>query len=232
MAYGGQAITFSELVSGTIGVVGRNLRLVGLFALGVGLANAGASTLLGEGGGSLVQLLIGLAAGYFLLIAFLRAEGFAPREGPIGNFGGYLGAMVLSGLATIFGFVFLILPGLIFMSRWSIAGALAVRENIGGTDAMRQSWEATRNSQWSLVGFYVVLFLVLVMFGGLAGGLVGASVAVGMGPQGFTGGLGAFLVVAVTNVASQAATACGTAVVMAILHRLSPSEEGLGEVFA
>ena len=56
----------------------------------------------------------------------------------------YIGISILSGLAIILGVVALIVPGLILSARWSPVYGYALGEGQGVTDAMSESWEATR----------------------------------------------------------------------------------------
>lgn len=214
-------VTFAEIFSGMVDVVTRNIRLVGLYAVATGIG----ATVLEKGlssDGILIEMVANVAATYFLTLYLLRAERLAgPRSG---NFGGYFGASLLSGLGMLFGFLLFVIPGLILLSRWSIASAIAITENVGATEAMRQSWEATRRSQWSIVGFYAVGFIGLIIVVGGAGGLQALG-ALGTGPVSLAGET-------VVNIITQAGSAAFDAAMVVILLKLRPADNILTDVFA
>ena len=228
MAYaddGGLRITFSDLFDGTFELIGRHIRAVALYAVAVGVPAAAISWLGSEGLGNAVELGAGLVAGFFLLEHVLGAEGLLAGGGRTRNILGYAGASILIGIGVIFGLLFFIVPGLLLWARWSLANGLIVADGAPAMEAMRESWGRTRASQWSIVGFYAVMFLIFAVLGGVIGAVAGFGIGV-------SGDGAAPLGLLVTSLVSQAASACGMMSVPVLLRHLRPGGEGLDDVFA
>jgi hypothetical protein len=110
------------------------------------------------------QIAIGVVFAYLLLDAALRKTGLQSREGgqvllP------YVGLYILMVLGVIFGLILIILPGLIFMARWSIAQPLLVGRGTGVMAAFGESWERTRGNEFPILAaaFAVILPLGATM---------------------------------------------------------------------
>ncbi|MCX5924258.1 MAG: YciC family protein [Candidatus Dependentiae bacterium] len=67
-------------------------------------------------------------------------------------------ATVLTVLAVLFGLVLLIIPGIIFLVRFSLAPFIIIDERCGAMEAMSKSWKLTKNN-------LAVLFPVIVWTG-------------------------------------------------------------------
>lgn len=107
---------------------------------------------------ALAQMVIGAILTYFLLDAALRRTGLHSREGgqlilP------YLGLYALAALGVVVGLILLILPGLVFAARWSIAQPLLVGRGAGVMDALGESWQRTKGNE---VQILVAAFAVLL----------------------------------------------------------------------
>jgi hypothetical protein len=124
-----------------IGTASRLVRdhVVALLAYIVPLTVVGAGLDMLPTGGSAIANLGSFIAGYFLYEHLLRREGLLAPNRTGRSFWPYLGVAILTGLATMLGFVLLIVPGLILMARWSIASALVVAEGRSTTEAMAAS---------------------------------------------------------------------------------------------
>lgn len=72
----------------------------------------------------------------------------------------YVGANILVTLLTAVGFILLIIPGIIVALRYSLISYYIVDKNQGVTEAMRSSWEATRDSTWNLFLLYLVFGVI------------------------------------------------------------------------
>lgn len=191
--------------------------IVPLTLLGTGLDTAG-------GSGTLLANIVIFIAGYFLYEHLLRKEGLMSESRTGRSFGAYLGVSILAGLATIVGLVLLIVPGLIFMARWSIATGIVVAEGRSVTAAMRASWVATRASQWTIVLLYVTVGLVIFV----------PSMVLGIGVEFFTAGgradaLGSAFV---TNLFAQILSAVGFVIGVAIMQGVYTGTDELESVFA
>ncbi len=63
-----------------------------------------------------------------------------------GELGTIFGVMMLNGLATFVGLLFLIVPGVYVMSRLIVGIPAALLENLGARAALERSWQLTRDS--------------------------------------------------------------------------------------
>jgi hypothetical protein len=71
-------------------------------------------------------------------------------------------AIALVGLGVFFGFLALIVPGIILAVRWVVVSQAVVIEGLSGTVALRRSFELTRDRFWSS---FLVLFVLLLLVG-------------------------------------------------------------------
>lgn len=123
---------------------------------------------------TMVGTLIMLVDGYlvYVLIFLLMAEAGLFAQGKRGGFLAYLVFTVLGGLAIIFGFLLLIVPGLVLMARWMPGVCDVLVRNDGAVQAMKQSWEATGRATGALMLHAAGAFLL-----GVASGAVWAMPA-------------------------------------------------------
>ena len=121
--------------------------------------------------GLLIFPLSVIVHGACMLGAFklLRGEGFGVGQSlgaAAGRFLPLLGVGLVAGLATMFGAMLLIVPGLIIAIMWYVAGAACVVEKAGVFDSLKRSRELTKGYRWSIFGL-LLLLLLLSMFGGI-----------------------------------------------------------------
>jgi len=72
------------------------------------------------------------------------------------------GIGILAGLGIAIGFLLLVVPGIILLVRWSASVPYALAEDIGVTDALRRSFDETREAFWP------ILFALLACYAPLA----------------------------------------------------------------
>lgn len=110
--------------------------------------------------------LIGMIITLLATAAALRAlTGQQPRQPmPIG---GYVLGGIVSGLATLLGFVMLILPGLFLLGRWALMVVVLEAEGVPAMESLRRSWELTERD-W----LAATIIFVLAGLGNFAGGAV------------------------------------------------------------
>jgi hypothetical protein len=72
-----------------------------------------------------------------------------------------LGILLLVGIATAVGLIFLIVPGVIVGMAFSVAAPVRVGEGLGVFASLQRSWALTRSFRWRI--FLVFLLLVLVI---------------------------------------------------------------------
>ena len=140
-----------------------------LFGLGFSIdANDGpAKALFG-----LVSAIVNVVAGYWLLTQYLAARGRL-LEGS-SRFWPYVGMSILSTIGIVFGFILLIVPGIILTIRWSAASGFLVGQREGVTDALGASWRATKGHSWPIFFAAILMFLAVAVAGGIVGGVLGA----------------------------------------------------------
>ena len=82
---------------------------------------------------------------------------------------------ILVGLAVAFGFILLIIPGVIFLAMLSVSIPALVIENLKGTDAMSRSWNLVKGHFWHVLGTVVVAALISGVVGGILGSIGGSN---------------------------------------------------------
>jgi hypothetical protein len=80
-----------------------------------------------------------------------------------------LGVSILFGLGVGFGFVLLIIPGVILMVIWSVVAPVTVLERPGVLAAFGRSRELVRGNGWGVFGVISVVFLAVVVVSVTAG---------------------------------------------------------------
>jgi predicted outer membrane lipoprotein len=87
-----------------------------------------------------------------------------------------IGAGLLAGIATFFGFILLIVPGLFLLTIWAVVAPVVVIERPGVLPSLSRSRELVRGHGWQVFGVIVVLFLLQIVLGGIVGAIfVGVS---------------------------------------------------------
>ena len=74
------------------------------------------------------------------------------------------GAAILAGLGIGVGLIFLIVPGLILMTYWSLIVPTIVVGESGAMASFGKSWRAISGHFWQAFGTYVLVFLIWVAF--------------------------------------------------------------------
>ena len=73
----------------------------------------------------------------------------------------YVILSILIGFAVVFGLIFLIIPGIIIAIRYAFSEFDLLLNKSRPLDAMRNSWSATKEYTWVILGGYTVITLVL-----------------------------------------------------------------------
>ena len=74
---------------------------------------------------------------------------------------------VLTGLAVLGGFILLIVPGLIFLTRFAVSVPVLVIERRRGTDALSRSWDLVAGHSWPVFGTLLVAGIVAGVVSGI-----------------------------------------------------------------
>jgi hypothetical protein len=75
----------------------------------------------------------------------------------------YLFASILKSIITLFGFILLIIPGIILSIRLGFFDYLIVDKNSRIIESLKKSWEITKGSTWNLFLLYLLLGLINVL---------------------------------------------------------------------
>ena len=130
-----------------------------------------------------------------------------------------LAIQILCGFAIGFGAILLIIPGIYLIGRLSlVTPAVADRGLYNPFEAIRTSWELTRNNGWAIFFFLFLVGLVIVIAGLIIGGVV--SLVAGSGP-GVGRILSGFIEAAFGAIGSLVSTAVAAAVYRQLALRTS-----------
>lgn len=124
-------------------------------------------------GAMLFSWVLAVVVGAIVQGALTRAA-VADYEGHRASFGECVGAalrvllpLILVGLifgfAVAIGSVLLVVPGIIIMVMWSVAGPAVVVEREGVMAAFRRSQELTSGDRWRIFGLFLVLLVIYVL---------------------------------------------------------------------
>jgi uncharacterized membrane protein len=75
-------------------------------------------------------------------------------------FWNYLGVSILAPLAILGGLILLIIPGIIWAVRFSLAPVIVIDNQIGPIAAMKESYALTKGMFWKLLLFWLTIGLV------------------------------------------------------------------------
>lgn len=81
-----------------------------------------------------------------------------------------IGLLICEGIALMFGFALLIVPGIILFVMWYAALPVCVVEKLGPIQSLGRSAALTKGHRWKLLGIILVIGIV----GGIVNGIVGA----------------------------------------------------------
>lgn len=214
-----EAVTASQVLDTSRALIGEHWRYLGL----VGAAIIVGYSLFDWSGNTSIALLAQIVV--FTFVQYKVTERLLADRLPGGigsaRYRSMFGSGLLSGLGTMFGLVFFLLPGVFLMARWSIAAPLVVAENQSSVRALGESWERTRKSSGPL-------FLVFLLIG--AAYFVTFVMGVGMGSW---SNFGIDLTRSViANLVSVAMSLFGWVLAVAVYRCLAPDQGGLQDVFA
>jgi hypothetical protein len=91
-----------------------------------------------------------------------------------------IGAGILAGIAIGIGFLFLLVPGLILLTIWSVIAPVIVVERSGVIDAFGRSRRLVKGNGWQVFGVIVVVFLITAIVS-IVLGAIGGAISGGFG---------------------------------------------------
>jgi hypothetical protein len=80
-----------------------------------------------------------------------------------------IGVSLLFAIGVAIGFILVIIPGLILLVIWSVVAPVTVLERPGVFAAFGRSRELVRGNGWAVFGVIVLVYLVVLILGALAG---------------------------------------------------------------
>jgi ABC-type multidrug transport system fused ATPase/permease subunit len=86
-----------------------------------------------------------------------------------------LAVAILAGIGIAIGFVLLIIPGLILLTIWSVVVPVVVLEKPGVFAAFGRSRELVRGHGWQVFAIILLVFLISIVLGLVAGIIVAAA---------------------------------------------------------
>jgi hypothetical protein len=87
---------------------------------------------------------------------------------------------LLAGIGIVIGFLLLIVPGLFLMTIWAVVAPVTVLERPGIFAAFGRSREIVRGHGWAVLGALVLVFLI-VLAAGIVAGVIGVLLDGGVG---------------------------------------------------
>ena len=104
---------------------------------------------------------VSIVASYLLLTAIVQRTGLRSREQG-DAFLPYCGMSILATLGIFGGLILLIIPGLVIMARWMLAGTLVIARGDGPRKALGESWERTSGAEFAILIALLALIIVPV----------------------------------------------------------------------
>ena len=121
--------------------------------------NVALDALFGDSTGATAPAAIAsLIAQYHVTEAALDRRGLR-EPGGRRRYGSFLLLNLMSGIAILLGYLFLILPGLYLGARWTIASAIMLSGERKAGDALNESWSLTKSAVWGIIGTLLVIFV-------------------------------------------------------------------------
>jgi hypothetical protein len=184
----GKKLSVGDVISETFSIYGQNaVALIGSALVVFVVVGIIAGILQSEGGA--ILLLLGAAvrfAGQALYTGFVVGLVSDVRDGrrdqsvgdlmsaampvivPLVVFG------ILFGIGVAIGLLFLIIPGLILITFWSVGAPAIVVEGAGPIEAFGRSWNLVRGDAWSVFATLIVVLIILIVIGAVLAAIGGA----------------------------------------------------------
>ena len=134
---------------------------------------------------------------------------------------------ILAMIGVMIGFVFLVIPGIVVLVRWSAANGFVLTGEHGITGSLGASWEATDGHGLSIFGAGLVVWIALAVLSSVVLGVAFAGVGSGGGT--FSPLLG--LATAISGFTEAFGNAVSFAFSIAVFHLVAPADTSVAEVF-
>ena len=109
--------------------------------------------------------MIAIAVSYEFLRAYHLGELHLMQPGDLwkrarGQVFNYLGLAFLVGLVSVLGFLLCVIPGIWLGIGLCLSFSVLAFERVGGTNAMRRSWELVKEHWWETFGIVIIMGLI------------------------------------------------------------------------
>ncbi len=186
---GSQPISVGKVINDALGLYTSNLGVLVITGLAVAVIFGLINGFLNNEGGAFLQLvawilqLVATAIYTGFVVKLVQDVRDGRRDQSVGELvsaatpaiGSLVVFGILSGFAIGIGFIFLIIPGLILMTIWSVGAPAIVAEGRGPIEAFGRSYELVRGQTWTVFGVLVVVFLIMLA-AALIAGIIGAAI--------------------------------------------------------
>jgi hypothetical protein len=135
--------------------------------------------------GSIIGAIVAVIISAVLQAAMMRAAALATIGDPVDveasyrwgfkRFASVLLVAFLVGITVAIGFILLIIPGIIFLTLFSVSIPALVIENRRGTDAMKRSWDLAKEHFWHVLGVIVVAAIITGVVSSIIGSFGGSN---------------------------------------------------------
>ena len=174
----------------------------------------------------LANLAVFVIASYFLLTQMMAAMGRPMHAGA--RFWSFVGMSILAAIGVMIGFVFLVIPGIIVMVRWSAANGFLLSGEHGVTGSLGASWKATDGHGLPIFGAGLLIWIGLAVLSSVVSGVV-------MG-VGLSGGGNMFspmfaLAMTLSSIVESFSNAVSFAFSIAVFHLLASTDTSVADVF-
>jgi MFS family permease len=136
-----------------------------------------------------------------------------------------LAVSILFGLAIVGGMILLVVPGIMIGVAWCVCVPALVAERTSITGAFGRAGELTRNNRWRIFGLFLIVWIALVVVGGIVGAITGGMMLASADPMAAARDPIQVVLSVVVNTLSSLVTSTGIAVLYVELRRL---REGAG----
>jgi len=171
---------------------------------------------LGSGLFELFSALVGIIAAYMLTRQYIASRHRLASEG--NRFWQFLGLSILAVIGLVIGFLFLIVPGIILLVRWSASTGYVIGTEQGITESLSSSWEATKGHGWQIFFAGLIFLIGSMIFAGIVAAVFSLA--------------GLTVAAMISGFVEAAIGALSYAFAVSVYLLVSEGSEELGDVFA
>ncbi|HKP79152.1 MAG TPA: hypothetical protein VJU34_08510 [Phenylobacterium sp.] len=146
-----------------------------------------------------------------------------------------IGLTILLAIAIVFGFILLIVPGIMMACAWCVAVPSLVADRSGVFGAFSRSAELTRGNRWRIFALFIVVWVIAIVIGAVIGAVALAlnfggaldAISLARSPAQVIGNV-------ISNTLSALISSTGVAVLYVELRRLreGAAPQWLAEIFS